>query len=247
MGKLIHLLGAIVLMPGMVEAQSAIPTAEAGAKPAPADKVVDKPATAEKPAASATPAKADASKPADVSSRYLGNEDVTEYIESVASLFAIRSRTTDPFCQVQDPSAVKEPPKKPVRGTIPQAAIPPTPYNEIVARIRVTTVIPSENRFLVGTRSFVRGDRFPLAYNTRNYPSQVIEVTRKRIVFRNLETSETGELPLDMMPEGMSKGGRSGIIPGGMQPPKSDAPLEIESSEPPDTPNANPPPGGLTN
>ena len=88
--------------------------------------------------------------------------------------------------------------------------------------------MPSENRFLVGTRSLSVGDSFPLVSQGHRYQVKIIEVSAERIVFRDLESSEDGELRLDVMPQGMSRGLR-GVLAPGMEASKADAPLEIDT------------------
>lgn len=222
MGKLIHLLGLAVLMPLSLRAQSATS--------------IQPPATAQPETAASLavtpPVEAVNKQVANQPSRYAGG-DVGTYVDTLSKIFSIRSRTSDPFGQLQDPSTKPVKPKiSPNNPAARVAAIPNTPYSEIVSQIRVTTVIPAEGRFLVGTRSFSTGDRFPIAFRGKNYQTQVAEVTSTRIVFRNVENSETGVLKLDMMPPGMSRGGGNQITAPGMQPARADAPLEIEGGPP---------------
>ena len=93
--------------------------------------------------------------------------------------------------------------------------------------------MPAENRFLVGTRTLNTGDTFPLVSQGRRYQVKVVEVSAERILFRDLGSSEDGELRLDVMPQGMSRGIR-GVLAPGMEASKADAPLEI------DTPGSRP-------
>jgi hypothetical protein len=158
-------------------------------------------------------------------SRYVGAH-LDEYVKAMVATFSIQSRSTDPFGQVQDPAAEAAKPQ-PVVQTIRSAALPPVPYSEVVSQIRVTTVIPGEKRFLVGTRSFKTGDRFPLAYRGRNFPSEVVEVSAHRIVMKNVTNSELGIVRLDLLPEGMTKGIQPAIAPG-FQKADSSAPLDLD-------------------
>lgn len=161
-------------------------------------------------------------------SRYAGT-DTDAYIRTLGSRLAIATRSTDPFGQAQDPMAKPTVPK--VTKTSPSKTTPGStakPFNEIVKQIRVTTVMPGENRFLVGTRSISAGDSFPLVSQGKRYQVQVVEVTAEHILFRDLESSDNGELRLDVMPQGMSRGIR-GVLAPGMQSSKADAPLELDS------------------
>ncbi|BCU78237.1 hypothetical protein [Luteolibacter sp. LG18] len=228
MGKLIHLLGAAALLPMSLAAQTIVPAEPAPAPPAKGDthggaKTAVVPPMEKSPTETVGPV-------SDLPSRYAGS-DVGGYVEALATVFAIRTRTTDPFAQAQDTAAKPIKPKVQHVAAPRPAAIPVTPYSEIVAQIPVTTVIPGEGRFLVGTRTFKKGDRFPLSYRGRNYPSEVVDVSAERITLRNVENSETGAIKLDMLPAGMSKGGSVNRIAPGMQPNRPDSPLEVGGSD----------------
>jgi len=222
MGKLIHLPGALLLL---LSASAPAQSISAPIVPGKADKSAvvktDKPG----------PNAAEAPQVTDLPSRYAG-PDAGNYIQALLSMFSIQSRATDPFGQPQDLNArvkkatiTRSPVARPV-------AIPVAPFNQIVAQIRVNLIMANESRFLVGTRSFAVGDRFPLSFNGRNYPSQVIEVTKERIVLRNVDTSELGEIRQEVLPAGMSPAGKGADVPAGMQVARPDSPLIIE----PDTP-----------
>lgn len=214
MGKLIQLLTLCALWPVTLTAQSAAnfnPELLTPTKPAAPKE--------EKAAVEAGPIP-------QIPSRYAGAE-VDSYIASLSAVFSIRSRTTDPFGQAQDPT-VKPLKPKVVPSTIARPAVLPSiKFSEVIAKIRVTTVIPGEDRFLVGDRSFIKGDRFPVRYGPRTYQTQVVEVSTRNILFRNLENGETGNLTLDLMPQGMSKGNQ-GVLAPGMHPARADTPLELD-------------------
>jgi hypothetical protein len=161
-------------------------------------------------------------------SRYVGTE-TDAYIHALSSRLASANRTTDPFGQLQDPAAKPSQPKV-AKSTLNKPAAGPTtkPFSEIVKQIRVTTVMPAEKRFLVGTRSLSTGDSFPLVSQGRRYQVKVIEVSAERILFRDLGSSEDGELRLDVIPQGMSRGIR-GVLAPGMEASKADAPLEVDT------------------
>ena len=179
------------------------------------------------PAANVAPANQPPGGAEDIQpSRYV-SQDPSSYIAKLASRFAIRTRATDPFGQLQDPAA------KPVRPlatkTATQQPASAKPFSDIVSRIRVTTVMPAERRFLIGTRSIRQGDSLPLQTNGMRYQIQVMEVSSRKIVFKNVENGETGELALDVLPPGMSRGAQ-GVLAPGMQAARPDAPIEIDST-----------------
>ena len=226
MGKLIQLLALCLAWPMSLAAQSAenfSPSLIPHGKP-PAAKD-------EKPAVEAA-----AGPIPQIPSRYAGGE-TDAYIASLAAVFSIRNRATDPFAQAQDPAAKPLKPKV-VQSAIARPSVLPTiKFSEVIAKISVTTIIPGEGRFLIRDRSFRKGDRFPIRYGPKTYQTEIVEVSTRNILFRNIENGETGNLTLDLMPQGMSKGNQ-GILAPGMRPASGDTPLEIDSES--DSPNSAP-------
>lgn len=214
---------AVVLTADSAEAQSAtnfntkevVPAAPPAAAPAKA--AAEKPAKPS-PSPSATP------------SRYVQEDDVEAYVNTISSIFSIRNRATDPFGQFQDPDAkpiIKPSSDKPKsRATQVQAF----PFADIVRLIKVTTIMPGEKRFLVGTRSIKEGDSIPLSFRGRSYKVVVEGVTSRSIEFRNLESGEVAALTLNLLPVGMTPGNGKITAPG-MVPENAGAPLELDSHD----------------
>lgn len=186
------------------------------------------PAPAVPPAKAAAPA-AKAVEP--TPSRYAG-KDIKAYVEALASQLAMRGRAIDPFGQPQDPNA--KPVIKPTvaKATRRPTAEPPVALSDIVGKIEITTIMPKDKRFYVGGRSIGQGDKVPITFRNKQIKTEVTEVSARRIVFRNLDTGETGIRQLDMLPPGIFRGTLS--TPGGIAPSQANAPLEIDS------PSANP-------
>lgn len=164
-------------------------------------------------------------------SRQVGPAELAPYMESLSSVLLIRGRAADPFGQLQDPDA-KPVIKAPVAGAVKRAApIQATPFADIVGMIVVTTIMPGEKRFLVGTRSIKQGDQIPLSFRGRPIRVQVTEVTSRQIDFRNLDSGETASRKLDLLPAGMTPG-NNGITAPGMIPDRPNAPIELEAPDP---------------
>jgi hypothetical protein len=177
-----------------------------------------KPVVAEVPPAITTP------------SRQVGPTELETYLASVASVFLSRSRALDPFGMPQDPDA-KPIVKAPVPGAVKRIApILATPFPEIIDKIVVTTIMPGEKRFLVGTRSIKQGEQIPLTFRGKQIQVQVTEVTSRQISFKNLESGEMASRKLDMLPVGMTPGSR-GISAPGMTLDRPNAPIELETGE----------------
>ena len=164
-------------------------------------------------------------------SRQVGAAELDPYLDSLSSVFLIRGRATDPFGQPQDPDA-KPVVKASVAKAVHRAApIQATPFSDIVRLIVVTTIMPGEKRFLVGTRSFKQGDQIPLNFRNRPIRVQVTEVTSRQIGFRNLDSGETASRKLDLLPVGMTPGSH-GIATPGMVADRLNAPIELEAGDP---------------
>jgi hypothetical protein len=160
-------------------------------------------------------------------SRFVGEADLAAYVESYANVLSIRERTSDPFGQFQDPDAkpiVKPTVAKQTRRTAPLQA---TPFSDIIKLLQVTTIMPKEKRFLVGTRSIKQGDVIPLGFRGKNIKVEVASVSSQQIEFRNLENNETASLKLNLLPVGMTPG-THGITAPGMVPDRPNATIELD-------------------
>ncbi len=210
-----------------LHAQSA---ASFGSKPAAAQAP---PATPEshKQSPAATAATPQKSPSSNSPSRHIGAAELPAYVETLTAMLSIRKRETDPFGQYQDPDA--KPIMKPsVAATTRRAApIQATPFSDIIRLIKVTTIMPGEKRFLIGTRSLKQGDRIPLSFRGRNINVEIAAVSSRHIEFRNLENGETAKLSLALLPVGMTPGTR-GISAPGMVADRPNAPIDLDGSMP---------------
>lgn len=160
-------------------------------------------------------------------SRRVGVAELEPYLESMSSIFLSRNRVFDPFGQPQDPDA-KPVIKASVASAVKRAApVQITPFADIVQLIVVTTIMPGEKRFLVGTRSIKQGDRIPLSFRGKQLQVQITEVTSRQIGFKNLENGDIATRKLDMLPIGMTPG-HHGITAPGMTLDRPNAPIELE-------------------
>ena len=214
------------LLSSSLLAQSAAPSNTITAAPQP------QPPQTEKPAAPTPEAAAPEKASIPRSSRY-ASADLKTYVEALADHLAIRSRATDAFGQLQDPNA-----KPVIKPTVAKTAVrriltaePPSSLSDIVRRIEITTIMPRDKRFLVGSRSIAQGDKVPLNFRNKQIHTEVTEVSARRIVFRNLDTGEIGTRQLNLLPPGMTPGTRNILAPG-MVPANPSTPLEIDSPPP---------------
>lgn len=170
------------------------------------------------------------------SSRYAG-ADVAAYVAPRVAALAIHQRTTDPFGHQRDPDAKPIERKPVVAAATPaaaqSAAAPAVPFAEIIRQVAITAVMPSQKRFLVGTRTISEKDRFPITFLNKTIMVEVTEVTARQVTFLNLETGVTASNRLSILPPGMSRG-KSPALPAGMEVPGQIAPLRIGANVPAD-------------
>jgi len=196
------------------------------------------PSNFETPAAPATatvePAVSKAEAPAPLNttpSRNILQTDLAAYFKSFKSIFAIQSRDTDPFGRSQDPDA------KPIvvasnNSTVRRpAAVQATPLSEIVRLLTITTIMPGEKQFLIGSRSVAVGETLPLRFRGKVLRVGVTDITPREINFKNLDSGETASRTLDILPVGMTPGSH-GIEAPGMVRDRADAPIDLEASDP---------------
>ena len=157
-------------------------------------------------------------------------EEMPQYILARAAVFSMRDRDTGPFLLEQDPNAKPVEKRVTKRRVTRRAALPPTPLAEVVKLIRVTTIMPSEKKFLVGIRSFSESDEFPIEYQGKTIQVKVVSVTARKIVFRDLGKGEEATLETEMLPPGMVAGGDS-LKPPGMVSPDLTLPLQLGSGD----------------
>lgn len=162
-------------------------------------------------------------------SRYVGDAELEAYLSSLSSNLIAGTCEKDPFGHYQDPDA--KPIEKPTVSKVATraATFRATPLSEIVQLLTITTIMPGEKSFLLGTRKIKKGDEIPLIFRGKTLRIKVTEVTSQLIAFENIDGGETGTRTLAMLPQGMRAGnGTSEIKAPGMIPDRPNAPIELE-------------------
>lgn len=167
-------------------------------------------------------------KPAEIlPSRYITTEELPSHVKALSEILTIRKRVTDPFGQYQDPDA--KPIIKPTVAKLKRPSqVQATPFTDIVRLIKVTTVMPADKSFLVGTRTIKQGDLIPLSFRGKQIKVEVAAVNSSTIDFRNIESGEQASVRLNMLPVGMTPG-NNGITAPGMVPDRPDAPIDLDA------------------
>ena len=157
-------------------------------------------------------------------SRFVSPEGLVDYIAKYGSMFDITNRKSDPFGQLQDPTATPEVVATP---SAPTRRYKPTSYADIIARIKIKAIMPGTKSFMTGNRSFKQGDQFPLRFRGKEIKVQVAAVSQQKVDFKNLSTGEVASVKLGLLPPGMNAGGGKFTAPG-MVSDKPDAPLQLD-------------------
>jgi len=151
---------------------------------------------------------------------------VDAFVSEAAAKLAITTREFDPFGMPQDPDyRPAAPPPSASAESAPQSV----PFADIIRRIPINTVMTGDKKFLVGSRSFSAGDRFPVNFEGQSIWIEVVEVSARQVMFKNVQTGETAAQALNLLPPGMTPGS-GGITAPGMVPTNQQAPLDLNSS-----------------
>ncbi len=121
---LFHVTLGIVLNSSVLGQSASNFDAKTVAPKATANKTVKAPAPA--------PAAKEAGPVSATPSRYVGETDLDSYVESLAAIFSMRGRATDPFGQYQDPDAKPQIKTTPTRKEGRPTQIQLAPLSEIV-------------------------------------------------------------------------------------------------------------------
>lgn len=224
MGRINTTLALAALLPFIATSAQEAPAPEAAKQtPGPA------PVAEQSPAAARTE-----SRP---SSRYhLG--EVDSYIQGIATNFVMSKQPADPFGLMQDPDLKPITPKL-ITPRAKLKNIPATPFKDVVAAIQVTAVMPSQQQFLVASRTIRRGDKFPIIYRDKSVTVEVARVSGNSISFRNVKTRELADLQINALPPGMTRDAEGIAGPPGFERDNPSAPIEVDVTSL--TPDAPPP------
>ncbi|MBT8036172.1 MAG: hypothetical protein KJO21_01390 [Verrucomicrobiae bacterium] len=144
---------------------------------------------------------------AEQSSRGLIGEQKTAWITKMRTQLPIAQRDIGPFGMAQDTDA-KPIERKQVKKRKPGA------FLEAIAAIKVNAVLPSEKKFITGSREFKAGDRFPIIRAQRQFNIEIVSVQSGSILFKNVDTKKLVRRNLNTLPQGMTRNAGLQSVPG---------------------------------
>ena len=158
-------------------------------------------------------------KPTDV--KFLNETKRQEWLAEMRATLPIAHRQRGPFGHIQDPSApVVKKKIAPVRSDA---------FLNAIGAIKVTAVLPADDKFIIGAREFVEGEVLPLIRGGRQFNVKIISVKMDSIVFQNVNTGEYVKRNMYTLPDGMTPNGKmdsiEGITPVGRD---KKAPLKLD-------------------
>jgi hypothetical protein len=150
-------------------------------------------------------------------SRFILPENQKAYLDKMLSRMSMTKRSTDPFGRFQNPDAAPAPDNNDTPGTPggrPGPQKQAASLQQLVARLKISTVIPPEKRFLIGSESYRVGETLPIAHHGKTIQVQVVSVASSKITFRNAASGETATLEMNLLPPGMQQGAAAPGPPG---------------------------------
>lgn len=163
------------------------------------------------------------------SSRFLLADNQEAYLERIRGRLSMSKRQSDPFGRSQDPDA--EPDRVVLEnnpGTTRLTKIQKVPLSQSLSNLKITTIIPGENRFLANGRSYQKGEEIAFKSRGKVFNVQVMSVSASKVTFRHTETGETAELAIKLLPPGMQPGTKLSDTPGLFRSQK-DTPINLDS------------------
>jgi hypothetical protein len=159
------------------------------------------------------------------SSSLITPDNYTAYINSIAKKFLIKEQSHDPFGNNQD---LTTPPVVKAKTTETAAITNRVTLADVVMRLDIGMIIPSEKKIVIKTRSFRTGDEIPVKLNGQKISLKFTAMTAQQLTFSNVATGETATRELNQKPAGMTPGNRQNS-PLGMTPNNTNAPFDLGS------------------
>jgi hypothetical protein len=160
------------------------------------------------------------------SSRLITPDKFTTYINSIAKKLLIKGQGQDPFGNNQDLTVISPIVKATTTETTEIANR--VTLADVVMRLDIGMIIPSEKKIVIKTRSFRTGDEIPVKLNGQKISLKFTAMTAQQLTFSNVATGETATRELNQKPAGMTPGNRQNS-PLGMTPNNTNAPFDLGS------------------
>ncbi len=156
-------------------------------------------------------------------SKFLSEAERQTWLEEMRNSLPIVKRSKGPFGLLQNLSApVVKKRAAPVRSDA---------FAKAIQAIKVTAVLPADDKFFIGSREYVEGQVLPVIHGRRQFNVQIISVALNNILFKNLDTGERVTRKMDVLPQGMSRDGSIEAVKGITRPRDGKAtPLNLDES-----------------
>lgn len=138
--------------------------------------------------------------------KFMGEDERLAWLNEMRSTLPIVKRKKGPFGFIQDTSAVAV-----VKKVVPQRS---DAFLNVIKEIKVTALLPSDDKFVIGSREFLEGQALEIIREKRQFNVQIVSVSIDSILFKNMDTGEVVKKNMITLPNGMTRNGTIGSLKG---------------------------------
>jgi len=143
-------------------------------------------------------------KPSDV--KFFSESERQEWLAEMKASLPIAHRQRGPFGLLQDPSKPVLVKKKTVERS--------DAFLNAIGAIKVTAVLPADDKFVIGSREFVEGEVIPIIRGQKQFNVQIVSVSIDSILFKNVNSGEYVKRNMNTLPKGMSPNSKISSVDG---------------------------------
>ncbi|MBK1830354.1 hypothetical protein JIN77_06435 [Verrucomicrobiaceae bacterium R5-34] len=141
-----------------------------------------------------------------VDAKFMDREARTKWLAKMRVSLPMASRAFGPFGYSQTPGAiVKRVQSAPKRSDA---------FANAIKAIKVTAVMPGQDKFVIGSQEFREGELLPLIFQGKTFNVNIVSVRMDYILFKDMSSGEHAKLQMNQLPSGMTKASEMTTVPG---------------------------------
>ncbi|BDS08498.1 hypothetical protein NT6N_35380 [Oceaniferula spumae] len=137
--------------------------------------------------------------------KFLDEEAREKWLAEMRTKLPIARRVTGPFGFSQTPGVVVKRKETPKRSDA---------FLKAIGKLQITAVMPSDDKFAIGSREFTEGEVLPMEFNGTVLNVEIVAVRINSILFKNTDTGELVKKAMNELPAGLSRSNRIESVPG---------------------------------
>lgn len=143
-------------------------------------------------------------------SHFLSEDAREKWLVEMRSSLPMVKRNRGPFGLLQNPATTDAP------AVVQKKAAPvrSDAFLNAIKAVKVTAVLPADDKFIIGAREFLKGDVLPVIRGQRRFNVEIVSVTMDSILFKNVDTGEYVKRNLNTLPKGMSRNASIELVEG---------------------------------